>query len=71
MIIILNKLRDIIPKKYRKEIKKNLYEIENKESLSELEQAENDEYLRKLLVRDLNNKENIIPMIVIILITMK
>ena len=71
MIIILNKLRDILPKKYRKEIKKNLYEIENKESLSELEQAENDEYLRKLLVRDLNNKENIIPMIVIILITMK
>ena len=51
---ILNRLRDILPKKYRKEIKKNLYWIEN--NLSELEKEENDEYLRKL-VRILNNKE--------------
>ena len=34
---ILNRLRDILPKKYRKEIKKKLYEIENKENLSEAE----------------------------------
>ena len=27
---ILNRLRDILPKKYRKEIKKKLYEIKNK-----------------------------------------
>ena len=34
---IFNRLRDILPKKYRKGIKKNLYEIENKENLSEAE----------------------------------
>ena len=33
---ILNRLRDIIPKRYRKEITKNLYEIEHRENLSEL-----------------------------------
>ena len=55
---ILNRLRDILPKKYRKEIKKKLYEIENKKNLSEAEKQENDEYLRKLL-RILNNKEKI------------
>ena len=53
---ILNRLRDILPKRYRKEIKKKLYEIENNEDLSEAEKEENDEYLRKL-VRILNNKE--------------
>ena len=41
---ILNRLRDIPPKKYKKETKKKLYEIEN--NLSELEKEENDEYLR-------------------------
>ena len=44
---ILNRLRDILPKKYRKEIKKKLCDIENKENLSEAENEENDEYLRK------------------------
>ena len=53
---ILNRLRDILPKKYRKEIKKELYEIEHKENLSEAEKEENDEYLRKL-VGILNDKE--------------
>ena len=57
---ILNRLRDILPKGYRKEIKKKLYEIENNEDLSEAEKEENDEYLRKL-VRNLNNKEKYHP----------
>ena len=51
---ILNRLRDILPRKYRKEIKEKLYEIEQNENLSEKE--ENDEYLRKI-VRILNDKE--------------
>ena len=53
---ILNRLRDILPRKYRKEIKEKLYEIEHQENLSE----ENDEYLRKL-VRILNDKEKHSP----------
>ena len=53
---IFKRLRDILPKRYKKEIKRKLYEIENNEDLSEVEKEENDEYLRKL-VRDLNNKE--------------
>ena len=53
---ILNRLRDILPKKYRKEIKKKLYKIGNKKNLSEAEKEENDEYLRKF-VRILNDKE--------------
>ena len=53
---ILNRLRDILPKRYRKEIKKKVDEAENNEDLSEAEKEENDEYLRKL-VRNLNNKE--------------
>ena len=53
---ILNRLRDILPKRYRKEIKEKLYEIEHKENLSEAEKEENDEYLGKL-VRIFNNKE--------------
>ena len=57
---ILNRLRDIIPKSYRKKITKNLYEIEHKENLSEAEKEENDEYLRKL-VRILNDKEKHSP----------
>ena len=46
---ILNRLRDMLTKKCRKEIKKKLYEIEHKENISEAEKEENDEYL--------NNKE--------------
>ena len=57
---ILNGLRDILSKRYRKEIKKKLYEIENNEDLSEAEKEENDEYLRKL-VRNLNGKEKYSP----------
>ena len=53
---IFKRLRDILPKRYKKEIKRKLYEIENNEDLSEVEKEENDEYLRKL-VRILNNKE--------------
>ena len=51
---ILNRLKDLLLKRYRKEIKKKLYEIENSEDLSEAEKEKNDEYLRKL-VRNLNN----------------
>ena len=57
---ILNRLRDILPKRYRKEIKEKLYEIEHKENLSEAEKEENDEYLKKL-VRILNDKEKHSP----------
>ena len=57
---ILNRLRDMLPKKYRTEIKEKLYEIEHKENLSEAEKEENDEYLRKL-VRILNDKEKHSP----------
>ena len=60
---ILNRLRDILPRKYRKEIKEKLHEIEHNENFSE----ENDEHLRKL-VRIINDKEKIVPMIVMILI---
>ena len=53
---ILNRLTDILPKKYRREIKKKLNEMENKENLSEAEKEKNDEYLTKL-VRNLDKKE--------------
>ena len=53
---IINRLRDIIPKKDRKEIKDKLYKIEHQRNISEAEKEENDEYLRKL-VRILNDKE--------------
>ena len=57
---ILNRLTDTLPKRYRKEIKKKLYEIENNEDLLEAEKEENDEDLRKL-VKNLNNKEKYSP----------
>ena len=53
---ILSRLRDMLPKNDRKEIKDKLYKIEHERNLSEEEQEENDEYLRKL-VRILNDKE--------------
>ena len=53
---IFNRLRDILPREYRKEIKKKLYETERNENLSEQEKEEIDEYLTKL-VRTLNKKE--------------
>ena len=57
---ILTRLRDILPKKDRKEIKDQLYEIEHQRNISEEEREKNDEYLRKL-VRILNNKEKYGP----------
>ena len=42
---ILNRLKDILPRKYTKETKKKRDNIENKENLSEAEKEENDEYL--------------------------
>ena len=62
---ILSRLRDILPKKDRKEIKDKLYKIEHQRNLSEEEKEENDEYLRKL-VRILNNKKNMFFMIVMV-----
>ena len=53
---IINRLRDILPKKVRKEIKDKLYKIEHQINISEEEQEENGKYLRKI-VRFLNNKE--------------
>ena len=67
---ILNRLRDILPKKYRKEILKKLYEIENNRNLSEQEIEEINDDLTKL-VRVLVKKKNIVHMIVVILITME
>ena len=49
---ILNRLRDILPKKDRKEFKDKLCKIEHQRKISE----EQQEYLRKL-VRILNDKE--------------
>ena len=57
---ILNRLRDILPKKDRKEIKDKLYETEHQRNISEEEREKNDEYLGKL-VRILNNKEKYGP----------
>ena len=57
---ILSRLRDILPKKDRKEIKDKLYEIEHQRNISEEEKEKNDEYLRKL-IRFLNNKEKCGP----------
>ena len=53
---ILHRLRDILPKRYRKEIKKKLYEKENNEDLSKAGKEKYDEHLRNL-VRNLYNKE--------------
>ena len=39
---IINRLRDIIPKKDRKEIKDKFYKIEHQRNISEEEQEEND-----------------------------
>ena len=45
---IFNRLRDILPRKYRKEIKDKLYEIEHQRNISDADKEENDECLRKL-----------------------
>ena len=65
---IVNRLRDIMPRKYRKEIKDKLYKIEHQRNLPEAEKEENDEYLRKLK-KFLIIKKNLVPMITMILIT--
>ena len=57
---ILNSLRNILPKRYRKEIREKLYEIEHKDNLSDAEKEENNEYLRKL-VRIFNDQEKHAP----------
>ena len=43
---ILSRLRDILPKKDRKEIKDKFYKMEHQRNISEEEQEENDEYLK-------------------------
>ena len=53
---ISNRLRDILPKKDRKEIKEKFYKIEHQINISEEERERNNECLRKL-VRILNDKE--------------
>ena len=55
---ILKRLRDILPKKYRKEILKRLYEIENNRNLSKQEKEEINDDLTKL-VRILDKKRKI------------
>ena len=57
---IIDRLRDILPKKDRKEIKDKLYKIQHQRNIWEEERERNDEYLRKL-VRILNNKEEHSP----------
>ena len=46
---ILSRLRDILPKKDGKKTKDKLYEIEHQGNLSEAEQEDNDDCLRKLV----------------------
>ena len=57
---ILHRLRDILPKKDRKEIKDKLYETEHQRNISEAENEKNDECLRKLITI-LNIKEKYGP----------
>ena len=56
IIKILNKLRDILTKKYRKNLKKKLYKVENKKDLPILEKEEINKYLTEL-VRIFNKQE--------------
>ena len=66
--MIYNRLRDVLPRQIRKEIKKKIYGMENKENLSEQEKEEFDEYLTGLI---LNKKEEYRHHAVMILITME
>ena len=66
---ILNRLRDVLSKRIRKEIKEKIYEIENRKNLSEQENEDINEYLTKL-IRYLIKKETVI-LTVMILITME
>ena len=56
IIKILNKLRDVLTKKYRKNFKKKLYKVENKKDLPILEKEEINKYLTEL-VRIFNKQE--------------
>ena len=56
----LSRLRDILAKKDRKEIKDKLYETEHQRNISEAEKEKNDEYFRKL-VTILSDKEKHSP----------
>ena len=67
---ILNRLRDVLLRQIRKEIKKKIYGMENKENLSEQEKEEFDEYLTGL-ISFLIKRKNIVIMTVMILITME
>ena len=53
---MLSRLGNIVPKNDRMEIKKELYEIEKKENLSDKKKEENYDYLVNL-TNTLNNKE--------------
>ena len=57
---IRNRLRSILPKKYRKETKDKLYKVEHQRNSSEEERESNDEYLIKL-ARILDDKEKYGP----------
>ena len=57
---IINRLKDIIPKKDRKEIKDKVYKIQHQRNISEEEKEINDECLRKL-VRTLDDKKKYGP----------
>ena len=54
--LILSRLRNIVTKKYRKEIKKELYEIEKKQNLSDNEKEKIYDHLVKL-ANTLDKKE--------------
>ena len=46
---ILNRLRDVLSKRIKKEIKEKIYDLENRENLSEQENEDINEYLIKLI----------------------
>ena len=54
--LILSRLENIVTKRYRKEIKKELYEIEKKQNLSDNEKEKIDDHLVKL-ANTLDKKE--------------
>ena len=68
--MILSRLGNIVTKKDKKKIKKELYEIEKKQNLSDNEKKEIYDHLVKL-VRSLDKKENYNIITVMIYITME
>ena len=63
--IILSRLGNIVTKNDRKEIKKELYEIEKKQNFSDKEKGKNYDYLVNL-TNTLKKKKNISIMILMI-----